>query len=586
MKKKAIMMGLVILLIAGLMGCADTGTSGDASGDSATADASGDDSNAALEDKASLYEDEDDTSVITMYLTVTSGNSSESTNHTWSEVNSYSVYDYENMGVDRYGVNGLLQIGDESGPLEGELGYGQVTPNATVTIRGQTSSKYAQKNYKIELKDGKGTWNDQRVINLNKHQEDGLRFRNKLCYELMQDLPGMISLQTQFVHLYVKDETEGSDASYVDYGLYTQVEQPNKSFLKRHGFDKHGQLYKINEFEFFRYEDVIKLTTDSDYDETAFEELLEIKGDDDNTKLIAMLDDLNDESIPIEDVIDQYFNEDNLLSWLSFQILTGNTDTLSRNTLIYSPLNSEVWYFISWDCDDSFMRTEDELLGNSEEAGWQHGVSNYWGNVLFKRLLKSDTLRADLDKKIEQYRSLLTEEKLTELVNKYAVVTEDYAFATPDLTNEPLTQAQFKQVCEALPGEIEENYQDYKASLTEPMPFFIGTPVNNGTSYSFTWDNSYDFQEEDIFYTFELADNLNFDQPIVSQENIYTPGYEYDGTLAPGQYFIRLKATNTSGNSQYAFDYYVSDGDYKNYGVLSFYVGTDGSVEVETYEEE
>lgn len=38
-----------------------------------------------LRDKDSLYENADDTSVVTMYLTVSKGNSSENTYHTWKE---------------------------------------------------------------------------------------------------------------------------------------------------------------------------------------------------------------------------------------------------------------------------------------------------------------------------------------------------------------------------------------------------------------------------------------------------------------------------------------------------------------------
>ena len=40
-----------------------------------------------LRDKESVYEDDDEGSVVTMYLTVREGNSAENTNHTWTEVN-------------------------------------------------------------------------------------------------------------------------------------------------------------------------------------------------------------------------------------------------------------------------------------------------------------------------------------------------------------------------------------------------------------------------------------------------------------------------------------------------------------------
>ena len=39
---------------------------------------------------------------------------------------------------------------------------------------------------------------------------EGMRFRNKLAYDLIRGIPQMVGLRTQFVHLYVKDNTEES----------------------------------------------------------------------------------------------------------------------------------------------------------------------------------------------------------------------------------------------------------------------------------------------------------------------------------------------------------------------------------------
>ena len=536
-------------------------------------------------DKDTLYTNEDETSVVTMYLTVSSGNESDNTNHTWTEVNSYSAYDYDEMGVERYAVNGLLQVGDENGPVEGELGYGQSIPNATVTIRGQTSSRHSQKNYRISIKDCKGTWNDQKVINLNKHEQDMTRFSNKMCYDLMKNLEDMISLRTQFVHLYVKDTTEGGNNDFTDYGLYTQVEQLNRRALQSHGLDKNGQLYKINFFEFYRYEDVIMLKNDADYDEKAFEELLEIKGDDDHSKLIAMLDDVNNYSVPIEEIIDKWFEEDNLLSWLAFQILVGNTDTQSRNSFLYSPLNVDTFYFIPWDCDGAFVDTKRQYRVTDEVYGWEKGISNYWGNVLFQRIFKSDTLRSDLNEKIEEYRGILTEELLSEKANQYAEVVKQYAYSYPDLQYMPITQAQYADMLNYLPSEVERNYQLYLESLVSPMPFFIGIPQKQETGLKFNWNSSYDFGEETITYTIEIDDDYSFSNPIIREEGLFVPEYDYSETLPAGQYFVRVKATNESGYEQYAFDYYVTSESIKKYGVLCFYVLEDGTIVEDTYEE-
>ena len=128
--------------------------------------------------------------------------------------------------------------------------------------------------------------------------------------------------------------------------------------MEAHGLQKNGQLYKVNYFEFYRYEDTIMTEDTPGFDLSKFEERLEIKGDHDHTKLIQMLDDLNNYSIPVSDVLKQHFDEENLLYWMAFQILVGNSDTQSRNCYLYSPTNSPIWYILPWDNDGSFFNTE------------------------------------------------------------------------------------------------------------------------------------------------------------------------------------------------------------------------------------
>lgn len=536
-----------------------------------------------LRDKDSLYENDDDTSVVTMYLTVSKGNASENTYHTWKEINSYSVYDYEDMGVERYQVAGLLQVGDENGPTQGEVGYGESVPNATVQIRGQTSSQNAQKNYKIELKKNKGTWRGQRTINLNKHMTEGMRFRNKLAYDLIRGIPQMVGLRTQFVHLYVKDNTEESGVKFEDYGIYTQVEQLNKTALKSHGLDSNGQLYKINSFEFYRYEDIIKKEDDAGYDKTAFEKMLEIKGDSDHTKLIDMLTDLNDYSIGIEDVLKEHFDEENIVYWMAFQILMGNVDTQNRNVYLYSPLNSDIWYFIAWDNDGCLMRPEYELRNFSDQNSWEKGISNYWGNILFQRCLKSRSFREKLNDAILDLREYLNKDMLTSKIESYKNVLKPYLYLMPDAEYEPLTSEQYDQIAASLPDEIEKNYQLYLESLETPMPFYIGVPTIDGDKLKFNWDVSYDLDAEDITYSVEVARDYLFQDVIYQNTTLTVPEAEMDLPNA-GQYFVRVRATNTSGKTQDAFDYYVTD-EGKHYGMKCFYITEDNTVEEDIYEE-
>lgn len=181
-----------------------------------------------------------------------------------------------------------------------------------------------------------------------------------------------------------------------------------------------------------------------------------------------MLDALNDESQKIDNLLDTYFDTENLVYWLAFQILTGNCDTQNRNCYLYSPLNSKVWYITDWDNDGMLRKLELSLTGLSDYASWERGVSNYWGNVLFNRALRSKSFRTELDRAVKDLRSYLTETRLTKMIKYYREVTESTVFASPDIDNLPVTKDQYEQIAAAIPAEIEENYKSYLESFKNP----------------------------------------------------------------------------------------------------------------------
>ena len=532
-----------------------------------------------VKDKASVYADDDDESIVTMYLTVRRGNAADNTDHSWSEVNGNSTYYYDEKGIPRYGVEGILQVGDESGPSPDQIGYGLNVPNATVQVRGKTSSRAEQKSFKIKIKSGAGSWRNQKTIALNKHPYDSTRIRNKLSYDLIKTVPGMIGLRTQFVHLYVKDQTgnDATGAKFVDYGLYTQVEQPNKRFLRNHGLDEYGQLYKASMFEFFRYPDALKLADDPKYDLSAFEEVLEVKGNDDHQKLLTMLDDLNNYSLPTEEVFAKYFDEENYFTWLAFQMLTGNTDTTSQNFLLYSPQNSQKWYFISWDNDGAWGSGEDRLFKGLSGYNYEKGISNYWGSVLHKRVLKSPELRKKLDNKIQEIRKLVSESVVAAKVKEYQKVTQPYLYAMPDVMYDVYDVKGYEQVLNTLGQEVEINYQMYLTSLERPLPFFLDTITVEKDAVRFQWDVSFDFDNEALTYTFELARDYTFKTTLNKQENLKLPQAQ-TGKLAPGQYFMRVSVKNASGQTQTAQEYYEDQNGVRHYGVRCFYILPDGTL--------
>lgn len=534
-----------------------------------------------FKDNPDVYQYDDPGSVVTIYITVRKGNKGENTDHTWKDVNDFTKWFYTNHKIVDVGMaKAIVQVGDETGPLPGELGYADVVPNATIQIRGASTSMEPQKSYKIELNQGAGKWRGQSTIALNKHIFDPSRIRNKLNFDLMKQIPDMVSLRTQFVHLYVKDQTTDPwGTTFQDYGLFTQVELPNKAFLKAHLLDSNGQLYKTTFFEFNRYADQIRLVDDPLFDNIAFSSKLEIKGNRDNSKLIRMLDDLNNLDIPIQTVFEKYFDADNYFTWMAYNILVGNVDTSSQNFYLYSPQNSETFYFIPWDYDDSFFRWE--RAGCCEYwpyYAYEYGVSNYWGTRLANRLLRISSYRQMLDEKVNELKAFLSPERIKSMLDVYRPVAEKYALQMPDLQYFPTTKTGMDRDFESIPGEIQNNYELYLKSLQDPMPFFLGTPnVVNGM-LSFVWDESYDFQAQDITYRFILAKDPSFTEIVFDKSLMNLTNIQIE-LLAPGEYYWRVIATNTAGNEQLPFDSLFDDGDIPRSGLKRFYVTPEGEVQ-------
>lgn len=389
----------------------------------------------------------------------------------------------------------------------------------------------------------------------------------------------MVSLRTQFVNLFVKDETASiPDTTFNNLGLFTQVEQPNRRFLESHLLDRNGQLYKATFFEFYQSTDQIRLADDPLFDEKDFSSILEIKGNKDHTKLIAMLDNINNWALPIEQTFEKYFDADNYFTWLAFNILVGNIDTQTQNFYLYSPQNAEKWYFLPWDFDGALDRQAHELLDRTIYADWEKGISNYWGVVLHNRIFRVEKYRIMLDEKINELKNILTPDLIHLMLGKYQPVINTYINQMPDLLYLSGTPEDHALIYSLIPDEIQLNYDLYLESLKKPMPFFLGIPEIVSDSVVFTWEEAYDFDAQDIRYSFQVSKNWDFNDLVVEQvlTNIISTQISI---LEPGNYFWRVIATNEDGETQIAFDRLIenTEGDIVA-GIKSFYITQEGEI--------
>lgn len=433
-------------------------------------------------------------------------------------------------------------------------------PNAFIEIRGKESEEAPQNSFKIRLFDREGLWHNQNIINLNKYYFDSLRIRNKLSFDYFKIMPNITSFRTRFVTLYIKDLTDKEGKmKFEEYGLFTQIEQPNKLFLKNHGLDANGQLYEAENFDFSRYPDVIMDKKNNKYSKKNFEEILEINGNDNHEKLIHMLDAVNDHSKDINEVVDQYFDRENYLTWMAANILFDHYESSSSNFLLYSPLNSEKWYFVPWDYDEAWNFEENR-------AKWQKGVSVYWNNVLHRRFFEDKKNVEGLNKKIEELSSIINKEQTQKFLDSYYDILLSNITKLSDLKYLPVTLEEYKREYKDIPNMTERNKYYYYELLENPMPFYLLEPQRNGNKYIFKWNKSYDLQGDAINYDFQLSDDRNFSNIIKEIKDIKDLKVEIEN-IQRGIYYWRVIARDEKGNTQIPYDIEKDEYGQEYYGI-------------------
>ena len=519
------------------------------------------------EDK-NVYNEDDPDSIVYFYVTVRYGSEARGTNHTLDQVNNAVRFEDETHVDTEVYADALVQVGDETGPQPGMLGYGETDSNATIRIRGNTASLAPQKSYKLSLNDEAGLWRGQSNIALNKHAFDATRFRNKLYFDLAKNLSDVPSLRTQFVRLFVKDETSGS-TQFVDYGLYTQVEVPTKKYLANHGLDRSGYLYKAISFN-YETNDLIKNFDDPAFDQAAMDTVISCRGRQDNSRLMEMIAALNDTSNDIDDIIDTYFDRDNYMQWLAFNLLMGNRDTTMQNYFLYSPLNGSKFYFVPWDGDTSLMRTEYQMEGEEAIADWEWGVSNYWGILLHQRFLRKAGNRADLEQVVEEMHTWLNKETVDQMAADYYETVSPYIYSMPDYLNLGHTRSEVETILSRLGDEVEENYQNFKDSLTEPMPFWMYAAQDDGANVTLSWEAAYDFEGQPFTYSIQVSRYPDMRSPLVDQTGLINTGLTVlKSSLGSGEFYWKVTAVRADGVTVDAMNQILVDDTYYP-GVYTF----------------
>lgn len=472
------------------------------------------------ENKA-VYENYGD-GIAHIYLTVQEGYLKESgERYSFSYLSNYTDSDVQ--GEDEPFCNVIMSEGsaDKRSTLNG-FGFGEMTANGKLTVKG-SADRIQSRSWQIQLYDRAGLYNGAKTINFIKNNEDLSRVKIKLGFDLVQMIEDAGGLGAKFARLFVYDTTEKDLAKWVDLGIHTMVEQPNKTYLRAHGLDENGELYRARNFS-FEDSDSLKNKDDPDYNKLAFEEILVIREGKDHKKLISMVDTLNNPNTKIDDVLGVYFNEENLCSYLAMSLMMGNVKAGFEDYLLYSPQNSQTWYFIFEDFRNAF------------EVSSIEGYGSLLNNKLFRLYLGEEENRMKVLAKIRELRMDFTEEYLNAKLQNYQNDILKYVYSMPEINQLPALAEEVEPYIKSLTDKIG---QAENIDFSIEAPYIYGyRRIGSTVTLDFKLQKNYSYEAE-------IATDRRFTE-IVDVILLNANEFTYN---VKGGYYLRLLATSPDGSS-------------------------------------
>ncbi len=403
--------------------------------------------------------------------------------------------------------------------------FNATVENSVLKLRGDYSRKSAVegsysdavdlddakvKSYSVKLNSGTNLLWNQRKLQFSKYKSDTTGIKNRLAFSLMRSIPNITSVKMQFVNLFIDDE---------DYGLYTHVEAIREEYLVNRGWNKNDRLYNAGNCMFEVTDELEVDASGKPLDEEAFDTILEIRTGDDHSNVMKMMKAINSD-LPIDIVIDKYFDRENYITWLAINLVLSNKDTTYHNFYLYNPLYSEKFYFIPWDYDGAWATKN--YLGKNE-----YGISVWWKTPLHRKFLSVPTNLAAVYAKADLIREeYITDKKVQEILDLMKPALMEFSLKEPDSlfrsssSWEERTDKLIRKVDDAgvLTNGIEYNINLYKGVIGHPMPFWQALKYEDN-KLTIVWGKSIDLEGDEIVYDIRISKDINF---LIEAEDIFS----------------------------------------------------------------
>lgn len=444
--------------------------------------------------------------------------------------------------------------------------------NATIRVRGNSSRGASYKSYKVKLEEEAGTFLGQKNLNINKHAGDISKISTKLQTDLLAQMDDIASYRTYYMRLWIRDASlPEEEQEFVYYGLYTELEQPNKTYLETRGLSSNAVMYKASDFS-FAPDAALKNVDDPAYSEEEFETVLSIREGKDHKKLLEMLADVNDTTRDFGEIFETYFDEDNYLTWLAFNLLMGNEDIINHNYILYSPENALSWYFIPWDFDGALRFGEYRSTYSQPDS--LRGIQTLNTGILHRRYFRLEGSIEKLDGKMQELLdTVITRERVNGLIDSYKPVLEKTMPLYPDIDLLDMSPAELIPYVDGMYDGILDNYEAFRRALEYPAPMFVSMPEKRSDgSIRFAWDASYSYQGRPITYNVRVYEDPHMQNLVFEQTGIEQTEYISEHALSEGTYYLKVTVVDSEGNEQLSLEHVDGDGLFV-FGLLEFEIG-------------
>lgn len=446
--------------------------------------------------------------------------------------------------------------------------------NAAIRVRGSSTRGDPYKNYRVRLDPGAGDFFGQTILNINKDYHDISKVSTKLSTDLLAEMDNVAGFRSYFMRLWIRDASLPQEKQEFEcQGMYIELEQPNKTYLRARGLSEDASLYKARDFA-FSPNHALRNIDDPEYSEENFEEILGIRAGISHQKLLEMVDGVNDTSRDFGEVFAQYFNEDNYLTWLAFNLLLGHEDILNHNFLLYSPDNSQTWYFINWDFDTG-LRFE---FFESVRPESLRGIQKLMMVPLHRRYFQMPGNMEKLDAKMRGLLdTCITRERVTALVESYRPILDKLLVQEPDRSLLKYPPDQQASYLDNLYNGILHNYDVFKASSRYPLSGFVARPERNPDgSVQFAWEPFCSLEGLPITYSVRVYTDYNMENPVWEVTGLQETACRMEEGLPDGTYYVLVSGTDSEGREQISLEHVEGmDGEaffYKD-GLLEFSLG-------------